>query len=192
VRPDPVADLVFDHDIYLRPRPLCVAGPELIIALASRTTPNVRSSCSVSIREQTAAKSGIRASMAGDSSTPSTGWPSSASGRRSRPVPQPSSRTDAPAGTAAWTISGSRGHPGDYARASTRVTVHSSNSSSPGRARSRQAYGADWSPSPVRRSPLLRQLQSVNVGSAPCTAEARPVGSSQSSCLPRAVRSSMV
>jgi hypothetical protein len=79
----------------------------LIIVLASSTAPNVWSSRSVSIGEQQVGRSGIRASMAGDSSTPSTGWPSPASGRRIRPVPQPSSRIEAPSGSAACTVSGS-------------------------------------------------------------------------------------
>src|SRR5436190_14174965 len=47
------------------------------------------------------------ASIAGDSSTPRTGCPRSARGRRIRPVPQPSSRIDAPSGTVACTIDGS-------------------------------------------------------------------------------------
>lgn len=47
-------------------------------------------------------------------------------------------------------------------------------------------------PSPLRRapSPLPPGRQSVNVGSAPCSTRARPLGSSQSSDLPNAVRSS--
>ena len=52
-------------------------------------------------------QAGTWASMPGESSTPCTGWPSSASGFRIRPVPQPSSRIEAPSGTAACTISAS-------------------------------------------------------------------------------------
>jgi hypothetical protein len=79
----------------------------LISVLASRTTSKVRPSRSDSIGEQIVATSGLRSSMAGESSTPVTGCPSAARGRRIRPVPQPSSRTDAPGGEAACTISAS-------------------------------------------------------------------------------------
>jgi hypothetical protein len=49
----------------------------------------------------------IRASISGDSSTATTGWPSASSGWVIRPAPAPSSRTGAPGGIAACTISGS-------------------------------------------------------------------------------------
>ena len=48
-----------------------------------------------------------RASISGDSSTATTGWPSATSGWVTLPAPAPSSRIDAPGGTAACTISGS-------------------------------------------------------------------------------------
>jgi hypothetical protein len=79
----------------------------LISVLASSTTSNARSSRSDSIGEQIVARSGLHASMAVESSTPVTGCPSAARGRRIRPVPQPSSSTDAPGGAAACTISAS-------------------------------------------------------------------------------------
>jgi hypothetical protein len=47
------------------------------------------------------------ASISADSSTATTGWPSSTSRAVMRPAPAPSSRIEAPAGTAAWTTSGS-------------------------------------------------------------------------------------
>jgi hypothetical protein len=84
-----------------------VPGSALTIVLASRTTSKARSSRSDSIGEQTVVRSGLRSSMPGESSTPVTGCPSAARGRRIRPVPQPSSSTDAPGGAAACTISAS-------------------------------------------------------------------------------------
>jgi len=77
------------------------------MVLASSTASNVRSRRSVWIGEHAVGRSGMRASMSAESSAPTTRWPSAASGRRIRPVPQPSSRIDAPGGTAACTISGS-------------------------------------------------------------------------------------
>jgi hypothetical protein len=87
--------------------PRRVTGSALIMVLANSTTPNVRSRRSDWIGEHTVGRSGLRASMSGESSTPVTGCPGAASGRKIRPVPQPSSRIDAPGGTAASTISDS-------------------------------------------------------------------------------------